>query len=179
MKEMKPFPLNENYLVSEDGDIYSVKSKKYLKQCFNGRYYQVTLYKGALKTRETWLVHRIVAKTWIPNPECKPEVNHKNAVKVDNRVSNLEWSTRKENIDHSIENQLMDYAARNHVGSSKRVKIVYDNGKTEFYDTAKEAAMKLKVNYTHLTLILNKIRSKRDPNRHNKLKAYVYYLEGK
>lgn len=89
------------YQISNLGKVKSLKygKEKVLRpKRTRGDYLSIGLYKD--KKCYTFRIHRLVADTFIPNPLNKEEVNHKNKNKKDNRLINLEWCTRKENIEH-------------------------------------------------------------------------------
>ena len=67
------------------------------------------------------LVHRVVARAWVPNPENKPQVNHIDGNKANNRADNLEWMTTAENVQHSYDIGLQPFRQRDERGRIKRV----------------------------------------------------------
>tara|TARA_R110001632_G_scaffold2424_5_gene10867 strand:- start:1003 stop:1491 length:489 start_codon:yes stop_codon:yes gene_type:complete len=86
----------EDYLIYEDGRVFSKYVKRYLKHGANKQgYLHVGLSKNGKK--KSCSIHRIVGIHYIPNPDNNPEVDHINKIKSDNRVENLRWVTKSEN----------------------------------------------------------------------------------
>lgn len=101
----RPIPGFDNYEASTFGKIRSLKREGalILKQRFNtSGYLRINLIIN--KKHTATLVHRLVALAFLPNHDNKPQVNHKDSNRANNKLSNLEWCTPSENIQHAHNN---------------------------------------------------------------------------
>lgn len=84
---------NNKYYITDDGHVFNKETDEEFIPCTNGAGYKMLYVNGKL-TR----LHRLIAEIWIPNPENKPEVDHINRIRDDNRVENLRWVTKTEQL---------------------------------------------------------------------------------
>lgn len=95
----RPIPGFENYSITSSGAVYNSSGKRMKPTRNEAGYFHIVLRAGRGK-RYCRYIHRLVALAWLPNPESKPQVNHKNHKKADNRKDNLVWATSSENMKH-------------------------------------------------------------------------------
>lgn len=98
--------MNGKYQVSSFGNVRNINTGHILKPQLSrsntfgqGKYYKVVLWKSKYDGKN-YPVHRLVAETFIPNPDGLPVVNHKDCNKFNNKVDNLEWCTHKYNSNY-------------------------------------------------------------------------------
>ena len=135
MKDIKGY--EGLYAITSCGRVWSYRSKRFLKpnQTADG-YFRVELSdKGK---RKKFLVHRLVAEAYIPNPNSLPIINHKDEIKTHNYINNLEWCDNKYNVSYSY---------------GKKVKCV-ETG--EIFNSLAEAGRYIGMSYTCITNALKR-----------------------
>lgn len=148
---------NTGYLISTDGRVIG-RSGKELKQHLRKGYCYITIGK------QKFSVHRMVALTYIPNPENKPEIDHIDGNPLNNNVDNLRWVTRQENEMNPITRQRISKVHKGKIISQEqREKLRLCNlGKKQSEETIKKRADKLRGRKRpqHITDILLKVNRK-------------------
>ena len=135
------------YLVGSNGTIFNQKTGQYLK-AVQGKhgYMHVTLCYGK---KEDLLIHRAVAKAFVPNPDNFPCVNHKDEDKTNNDVSNLEWCTQKYNLNYGK------------MKVSRNSPVVQKDKNSNFikqWNSIKEASESLKIKYQGISRVCRGLR---------------------
>lgn len=118
-KQIAPIPGHTGYFCTPYGDVYSVKSGelKIMKQRTGTRGYKIIALAVGRGRYKYALVHRLILATWSGQSGEGLEVNHKNGVKTDNRLENLEWVSRTQNERHSRAELGKDMRGEKHTGS--------------------------------------------------------------
>ena len=125
-------------------------------------YKEVTLSKNG--KQKTILLHRLIAKHFVENPDNFNVVNHKNGIKTDNRLENLEWCTTKQNTRHAYENNLGGFKTNVNKGIKKmnyyneyvKVILVDSSGKEYHFNSSVEAAKFANTNNGEVTRAIRK-----------------------
>lgn len=148
MKDREKIDNFPNYEITRDGKVYN-KDGKLLKQEETRKgYLRVSLNNETLK-RKRESVHRLVAETFIPNPNNYSQVDHINENKKDNRVENLRWVTPLENLNHS---GVIEKAS---IAKFRKVECITTG---EVFNSVKEAEEKYNLSHSNIIACCNRRR---------------------
>lgn len=149
----------KGYQILNDGTILGKSGGQLKLSTGSGDYLQLNAYQSG--KRYTFLVHRLVAQKFVPNPDNLPEVNHDDGNKLNNHYLNLKWCTRPQNIQHGFDTGLITPPWKNKPRKGHpRSKSVYqcDGGAIVCeHDSVRQAAKSLKI---HHNLIYDNIKGK-------------------
>lgn len=94
MKDIKGY--EGQYAITDNGEVWSYKRKNFMKPYKQNGYLLVRLFKDG--NYKNYRIHRLVAEAYLPNPNNLPEVHHINGIRNDNRVDNLNWVSKEDNL---------------------------------------------------------------------------------
>lgn len=146
-----------NYIIRENGTIYSKRTNKVMSATKVHNGYCVVTLTSDDNVKKRYYIHRLIAKAFIPNPNNLPEVNHKNEDKSDNSVSNLEWCDRKYNMNYN------NLPLRSNASSKKHITFInIYNKETISFDSHKDAAIHFGVRDMQITraILYNRLINK-------------------
>jgi hypothetical protein len=137
---------NNMYAVSNTGKVKNVRTNQLLKQVLGNRgYLRVSLINNKIK--KTFLVHRLIAMSFLENTDNKPYINHLDGNKLNNRLDNLEWCTEKENDNHARSNGLK-------VQNKPIIATCITDGTTIVFESLSEASRYFNCNKSYIHRVL-------------------------
>ena len=137
------------YSISNKGRVKSHISNRILKPLLRKTgYLEICLYKN--KRKKYYLLHRVVAEMFIKQVEGSNEINHIDGDKTNNCIENLEWSNRKQNLQHAYKNGLREDDV-----SPRRIKCYPKDNKNEviFFESIYQAARRLKISQGNICMV--------------------------
>lgn len=168
MLEIKPYPLDSDYMVYSDGRIWAKKKKKhFLKPNYNKGYQRVCL--SINKKKKNITVHRIVAETFLENPDNLPQINHKDENRDNNDVSNLEYCTAEYNCNYGTRIKRVSETRKERNCKGKPVyQLDEDMNIITEYPSASAAARALNCAATNISVVC------RNPKKHPRSNGYCW-----
>jgi hypothetical protein len=144
------------YKISNDAKVWNCKRKMFQKKSLGTHGYRFVNI-GKDGKRSNPLIHRLVAAAFIPNPDNKPYINHKDGHKLNNKLENLEWCTHKENICHAVAMQLKPSmkGGSNYWNCKLTTDQIYELMRVKDTMTVYELAEKFNVTHVNISAILN------------------------
>lgn len=162
IKEFLPIKGCNGYFINEQGIILSNNDGTVLKQIrpqlIASGYYSVRIFTNE-GIRKHFLVHRLVAETFLPNPNSLTDVNHIDSDKTNNNLSNLEWCSRSDNLKH--------FYKENTRTKNTKCKLLVNNEVVGTFDSIRKACLYVNDNYEpcNVTSMSNHLRNGVKPYR--------------